>query len=99
MKIAVLTDVHGNLPALQAALCEIQHEGCDAIYHTGDAIGIGPYPAECMELLLNTPRIRLIAGNHDHWFSSGLPEPQPAWMSDGEVRHQQWTHSCLDPSL
>lgn len=99
MKIAVLTDVHGNLPALQAALRVIRREGCDAIFHTGDSIGIGPYPAECLELLLNTPRMHLIMGNHDAWFAFGLPDPQPSWMSDGEVKHQQWIHSCIDSSL
>ena len=56
MKIAILTDVHGNLPALQVALRAIRREGADAIFHTGDAIGIGPFPAECLELLLSTPR-------------------------------------------
>ena len=99
MKIAVLTDVHGNLPALQAALRAIGREGGDAIFHTGDAIGIGPYPAECLELLLDTPRMHLIMENHDAWFACGLPDPQPSWMSDGEVKHQQWIHSCIDSSL
>ena len=46
MKIAVLTDVHGNLPALQIAMRAIRRERCDAVFHTGDAIGIGPFPAE-----------------------------------------------------
>ena len=55
MKIAVLTDVHGNLPALQAALSVLRREDADAIFHTGDAIGIGPFPAECLELLLARP--------------------------------------------
>ena len=99
MKIAVLTDVHGNLPALQVALRAIRREGADAIFHTGDAIGIGPFPAECLELLLSTSGMNLICGNHDSWFSTGLPKPQPPWMSDGELKHQQWVHSCLDPSL
>ena len=99
MKIAILTDVHGNLPALQAALRGIGREGCDAIFHTGDSIGIGPYPAECLDLILNTPGMVPVMGNHDAWFAYGLPDPQPAWMGDGEVRHQQWVHSCLDSSL
>lgn len=99
MKIAVLTDVHGNLPALQVALRAIRREGADAIFHTGDAIGIGPFPAECLELLMSTSGVNLICGNHDAWFSTGLPEPQPPWMSDGELKHHQWVHSCLDPSL
>ena len=99
MKIAILTDVHGNLPALKAALSAIRQEGCDAIFHTGDSIGIGPYPAECLDLILNTPRLVPVMGNHDAWFAYGLPDPQPSWMSDGEVIHQQWVHSCLDSSL
>ena len=47
MRIAVITDVHANLPALEAAVGAIHACGCDAIVHTGDAIAIGPYPAEC----------------------------------------------------
>ncbi len=82
MKVAVLTDVHANLPALEATLRAIEDAGCEAIYHTSDAIGIGPFPAECLTRLLATPRMRLIMGNHDAWFAFGLPQPQPAWMSD-----------------
>ena len=99
MKVAILTDVHANLPALESALGAIEHERCDAIYHTGDAIGIGPFPAECLDRVLTTPRMHLIMGNHDAWFASGLPQPQPSWMSDGEVTHQQWVHAQLDPGL
>jgi predicted phosphodiesterase len=99
MRIAVLTDVHGNLPALQAALQSIRKEGCDAIFHTGDAIAIGPYPGECLELLLHTPNSRCIMGNHEAYLVDGLPTPQPAWMSDGEVEHQHWTHSRIDPQM
>lgn len=98
-KIAVITDVHGNLPALEVVLREIKRMGCDAIFHTGDAISIGPFPAECLELLLSTPNLKMTMGNHDQWFAFGLPTPQPSWMSDGEVLHQQWVHSRLDPAL
>jgi predicted phosphodiesterase len=99
MKIVVITDVHANLPALQAVLKAIYKKGCDAIFHTGDAIAIGPYPAECLDVLLNTPNTLFVMGNHDGWFVDGLPEPQPSWMSDGEVRHQHWTHACINPQL
>ena len=99
MKIVVMTDVHANLPALQAAIKAIDKDGYDIIVHTGDAIGIGPYPAECLDLLLNTPNISFVMGNHDSYFSNGLPKPQPSWMSDGEVQHQLWTHAQLEPEL
>ena len=99
ISIAVITDAHANLPALEAALAAIARAGCDAIFHTGDAIGIGPYPAECLDRLLRTPKAQFLMGNHDAWFAHGLPAPRPAWMSEGEVQHQRWTHDQLAPAL
>ncbi len=74
MKIAVITDVHANLPALWAVLAATRQERCDLIVHTGDAIGIGPFPAECLELLLETPHMICLMGNHDAWLVDGLPK-------------------------
>ena len=99
MRIAIITDTHANLPALQAALASIRAARCDAILHLGDAIAIGPQPAECLDLLFSTPKMQFVIGNHETYFVDGLPTPQPAWMSDGEVQHQLWTHACLDPQL
>jgi predicted phosphodiesterase len=99
MKVAVLTDVHANLPALRAVLGQLEQEGFDLLVHLGDAIAIGPFPAECLDLLLNVPNVRCVMGNHDEYFVHGLPQPQPAWMSDGEVEHQHWTHRQIDPAL
>jgi predicted phosphodiesterase len=42
MRIVVITDLHANLPALQALLQAIRTHDYDALYHTGDAIAIGP---------------------------------------------------------
>jgi predicted phosphodiesterase len=95
MKIAVITDAHANLPALEAALKAIQEEACDAIFHVGDAIAIGPYPAECLDLMEGTPNMTCVSGNHDLYFVNGLPDPKPVWMSDSEVQHQLWTHERL----
>lgn len=98
-RIAVLTDSHGNLPALEAALRAIREDGVTTIYHTGDAIGIGPFPDEVLDRLLHTSGTRLVMGNHDAWFAFGLPEPRPPWMTPGEHTHQRWVHAQLDPSL
>lgn len=98
-KIAVITDTHANLPALEAALAAIAVCGCEAIYHTGDALGIGPFPSEVLELLLHTPGMHLVMGNHDAYFGSGLPQPRPDWMDDDEVQHQMWTRAQVDPVL
>ncbi len=50
MRIAVVSDVHGNLPALEAVLAEIEREGVDVIVSGGD-VAMGPMPAECVDAL------------------------------------------------
>ena len=99
IKIAVITDLHANLPALQAVLAAIQAEGCDRIIHTGDAIDIGPHPRECLDLLLALPKIQLLKGNHENYFVDGIPDPRPASMSDGQVAHQAWVREQLGSEL
>lgn len=95
MRIAVFTDAHANLTALEAALDEIERQNCDLIVHTGDAIAIGPNPCETLDLLLDTPRVECLVGNHEALFLHGLPDPLPEWISAGEAAHQRWTHEQL----
>ncbi|MEZ4658915.1 MAG: metallophosphoesterase family protein [Caldilineaceae bacterium] len=98
IKLAVFTDTHANLPDLQVALNAIHAEGVDLIVHTGDAVAIGPNSPECLALLLDTPNLHCLMGNHDAWFAHGLPTPQPPWMSDGEVAHHRWLRQWVDAS-
>lgn len=99
MRIAVVSDVHANLPALEAALCSIDRIGCDLLYSTGDVVAIGPHPAECLERLLNHPRACFVMGNHDALFAEGIPSVVPPGFSRSELAHHQWVSSVLDPSL
>lgn len=98
-RVAVITDIHANVPALEAALAAIDALGCDAIVHTGDAIGIGPFPAETLDRLLGLANARFVLGNHDAWFAHDLPAHPPAWMDAGELEHHRWVHAQLDPAL
>ncbi len=50
---------------------------------------------QCLDLMLGASNLTCISGNHDLYFVNGLPDPQPDWMGDGEVRHQPWTHEQL----
>jgi predicted phosphodiesterase len=95
MKIAIMTDLHANLPALKAVLPHFAEEEIDEIVHLGDAISIGPQPRECLEMLKSHSGVSLIMGNHDHWYANGLPDPEPNWMTAGELQHQHWTHKQL----
>ena len=64
MRIAMLADSHANLPALTAVLEDIHRRGCERIYHAGDLIAIGPYPAEVVDLAMANG-MRCVLGNHD----------------------------------
>lgn len=95
MKVIVFTDTHANLPALVALKKVIAQEGYDVAFHTGDVLDIGPYPAECLDLLAEIPRLHLLMGNHEEFLVKGLPEPRPSWMDEDEECHYRWTFSRL----
>jgi diadenosine tetraphosphatase ApaH/serine/threonine PP2A family protein phosphatase len=64
VRIAVLSDIHGNLEALAAVLADLEGAGASAIYSLGDIVGYGPSPAECIEVVRARAQVSL-AGNHD----------------------------------
>jgi predicted phosphodiesterase len=64
MKIAIISDIHGNLPALQAVLEDIDRAGIDQIINLGDTLG-GPLESALTADLLMQRRIPMIAGNHE----------------------------------
>jgi predicted phosphodiesterase len=65
MKYVLISDIHGNLPALQAVLANIDARGdVDGVYHLGDLGGYAPWPNEVVALLQER-RIQGIAGNYD----------------------------------
>ena len=64
MRIAIFSDVHGNLPALDAVLADIQGRKVDATYCLGDLVGYGASPNECVERI-RTLRIPTVMGNYD----------------------------------
>lgn len=64
MRIALLPDIHANLPALEAVLADAEREGAEAIYHLGDLVGYAPWPDEVVALL-RARGIAGVAGNYD----------------------------------
>ena len=65
MRIAVLCDIHGNLPALQAVLAEVEESGVDLVVFGGD-VAAGPMPVETIEVLAGYGgRARFVRGNAD----------------------------------
>ncbi|AYC30652.1 metallophosphoesterase family protein [Paenisporosarcina cavernae] len=63
MKIAIMTDIHGNLEALQAVMDQVK--SVESIFVLGDMIAMGPNSNEVMALLREDARVHMITGNHD----------------------------------
>ena len=64
MRVAVISDVHSNLHALEAVRREIERERPDEVWNLGDSVGYGARPRECCEILARLTTHSLV-GNHD----------------------------------
>jgi putative phosphoesterase len=71
VRIAALYDIHGNLPALEAVLAEVERVGIDLVVVGGDLVA-GPFPAECLDVLRSVePRLEFLRGNADREVLAG----------------------------
>jgi predicted phosphodiesterase len=64
MRVAVISDIHGNLHALEAVLAALEHDSLDALWCLGDVVGYGPRPNRCCAVAELRADLAL-AGNHD----------------------------------
>lgn len=92
--VAVLTDIHGNLPALQAALRRIEELGIESVFCGGDLVGYGPHPNEVCALIAERG-IPTIYGNYDYAIARELEDCGCAYVTqhDRELgrRSVDWT--------
>ena len=64
MRVAILTDIHSNLPALEAVLAAIDEAGIERKWCLGDVVGYGAQPDQCAKLVSDRCELSLV-GNHD----------------------------------
>jgi putative phosphoesterase len=98
-RVAVITDIHANLPALQAALRRIDELEIDGLYCGGDLVGYGPHPNEVCALIAER-EIPTIYGNYDHAIARDLEDCGCAYVTprDRELgqRSVDWTLAHTD---
>ncbi|MGH9750424.1 MAG: metallophosphoesterase family protein [Candidatus Polarisedimenticolia bacterium] len=98
MKIIVLGDIHGNLPALEVALREARAEGCDLLCHTGDLVGFAPFPRETVALM-RAARLPGVRGEIDASIAAEEPAydgGEPGEAGGFERRAYAWTLARTD---
>lgn len=79
MKLAVISDTHGNATAFEAVIKDLKKQSPDAIVFLGDVGMRGPEPKECIDLLKSLEPLAIIRGNHDDKFTRF---PRPGWQPD-----------------
>lgn len=87
---AIISDIHGNVEALQAVLADIREQGIQEIYCLGDIIGYGPNPRECIDLIRRHTAVTIL-GNHDQ---AALFDPEG--FNSGAERAIFWTRHALE---
>jgi len=93
MRVAVISDIHANLPALEATAEAIGCEAVDRIWCLGDLVGYGPHPNECCAWTQEHATVCL-SGNHDLGVIGTLPLDD--FAGDAAVA-ARWAQSVLDP--
>jgi diadenosine tetraphosphatase ApaH/serine/threonine PP2A family protein phosphatase len=92
MKVAVVSDVHGNRHAFQAVLEEIAASAADEVWCLGDLVGYGAEPDACVELAREHVAVCL-AGNHDLAVTGEIPLEE---FSRGAQLAARWTAEVID---
>ncbi len=100
MRVAAFYDVHGNLPALDAVLADVERERVDLVVVGGD-VALGPMPGETLERLLALgERARFLRGNADRdlveWFDGRSAGGEDVWERRGACAAQALTRAQRD---
>ena len=93
MRVAVISDVHGNAHALRAVLAAVEQEAPDAVWCLGDTVGYGARPNECCALVREAADVCL-AGNHD-LLALGSEVLEADFNADATTAGR-WTSDVLD---
>jgi diadenosine tetraphosphatase ApaH/serine/threonine PP2A family protein phosphatase len=91
MRIAIFSDIHGNLEALLAVLEDTTAQQCELRYCLGDCVGYGANPGECIKTL-RTQKIFTVRGNHDHDAALDTPLDNYNAMAAEALR---WTRAAI----
>ncbi|MCB9421147.1 MAG: metallophosphoesterase family protein [Ardenticatenaceae bacterium] len=94
MKLAIISDIHGNQIALEAVLADIKRVGVDQIICLGDIANVGPHPGQCIDIIrdLNCP---VLQGNHELYLLGCFEDD--AWRTSPIWAGMRWAREQLRP--
>ncbi len=90
-KIAIISDIHGNLEAFKTIIKDIEKRGINRIFCLGDIIGKGSHPHECIELVKKYCEV-VLSGNNDDVFTANKANFS---MQEVDLKRLEWNHTLL----
>ena len=93
MRLAIVSDIHANLPALEVVLADAESAGVDQLWCLGDVVGYGAHPDECASLIAERCALCLV-GNHD---LAVLGELDDSAFSSAAAAAVRWTRETARP--
>lgn len=95
MRVLIISDIHGNLEALEAVLADAAGLNYEAVWCLGDLVGYGPRPNECIERVQGLRSLVCLVGNHD---KAVLDELDVNAFNHDARAAIQWTRAALTPA-
>ncbi len=92
-RIAIFSDIHGNLQALESIVKDIDRYSFDEVIFLGDILGSGPNPKECLRIFMDS-KIKVIKGNHEIYQIDD--EKAKELLTEDEYSHMSWIKSQLN---
>lgn len=101
MKIAVLSDIHGNVPALEAVFDDLEQWRPDQVIFNGDVVNRGPYSLRGLQCIhKHYPSAHLLKGNHENFVLSCAETPQNPDTPEFDLyRFTHWTANTLGQTV
>ena len=94
MKFAIISDIHGNLPALNAVIEDAEKKRADSFIFVGDYCLSNPFPDECITRIKRLENKYVIRGNEERYLKNLADKDQSTW-TDGQMQISYWVYKSL----
>ena len=96
MKIAILSDIHGNYSALSKVVCDAKQRGTEHYIFAGDYCLSGAWPDDCIKTIMEMPDKTIIRGNEEQYLENLIGKDQASW-TDGQMQISYWCYRNIRP--
>lgn len=96
MRFAIISDIHGNLPALNAVIKDAQTNHINKYIFVGDYCISNPFPNECIEKIKELNETYAVRGNEEYYLQNLIGKDQRTW-TDGQMQISYWCYKNVTP--